>query len=490
MGAAPSMILGQHGFAVAWRGPLGPGVAWFEAWSRAEPAFARTLGTPGADLAVVPALWRLDDRIAAFWCEEAGAFAAAIEKGGSVGEAVCVLEGARDLALAPGSDRATLFCADDGGIVRVDVDVTLRPVRDPVRCVAERRGGVMLAAAHVHEEALLAYVHRGAPSFGIVATRGADQVAVRHPTWHAFESVDLCASGSRAALVLELVGGTLSRGLVGLDGKLIERPRPFLERHLGRLSAPRVVFREDDWTVLAREPDLSSLIVAPPSDEASFKLPRSQEPFAAAFWNQHYYALEVSGDEDGAELRLWRCDRKGEGQQQRVVRIKPSDAPARRTQLAARQVLSGLLARASRPATYREQRTRADLAADGCSLSVADEIGRLSLAFAPAQGGVRMRVVSTLGEDDLRLPDPPSSLVRLARWVRERVSPRARSIAERERAWGAQLAQVLGGTLQRVERAGAALILELALPSLPLPEPLDAWLRRLRSEHAERVAID
>ncbi len=485
--APPSIILDRHGFAVGWHGPLGPAVAFFETWSRAEPLFARALGTPGADLPVVPVLWTLDERLIAFWCEERGAFSAALARDGSAGEAVCVAEGARAIALAPGDRTATLFCADEAGIVRVDVNEEGEPTGAPRRCVSVRRSGAVLAAARLHDEALLAYVHRGAASFGVVATRGDEHVHVKHSSSRPFASVDVAAFGTRAALVLES-GGELSLGLVAIDGKMIERPHPVLERHPETLTAPRVVHREDSWAVLARELGPERVIVT--SKGESFTLPRTAGPFAATFWAQHYYALEVDPDDEGAELRLWRCGRAGEGQQRRVVRVVPSDAAARRTQLRGRRVLSALGARLTQRDGYRDNAARPAIGEGGCSLAFADEVGRVSLSLSPLEGAIRLRVVSTLGEEDLTLPEPPSSLVRLARWVKERVSPAAREVAERERAWGRELAALLTGTLSRLERAGATLVLELKLAAIPAAEQLDPWLRRLRREQRERAVVE
>src|SRR5690606_9202878 len=133
-------------------------------------------------------------------------------------------------------------------------------------------------------------------------------------------------------------------------------------------------------------------------------------------------------------------------------------------------------------ASYRDAPAHTELAPDGDSLTVLDDDGRLTLGLWPEGAGVRLRVASALTErsegtvgrhllpfagvgmpsrsgathvigDDARLPEAPSSLVRLARWIERRLSADARAEAARDRAFGEERAAELGGTLIRLDRA-------------------------------------
>lgn len=484
---APRVLVGRDGFAVGWHGPLGPCVARFEAWTRERPLYARALGHAGADLPVVPALWLTRGSLVAIWCEGEGAFAQAIDDGGGARDPLLVHAGATAIALARSDDRATLFCADERGIVRVELDAAARPLGPARRCDSERRAGAVLSAARVRDQAVCAFVHRGGSSLGVIATRGAEELVVRHPIAGSARSVAIASSGGRAGVAVEQEGDRVLVGVLGPDGKFVERPRPALERTLLRAGAPRVVWTEDAFTLLVHERAGDRLHVAPlgPSG-VEITLPRCEGPFAAAYWAQHFFALEVSPDEDGAELRLWRFARDGSGQQERVSRVDQPDAAPRRTALAARRVLTSLSESMARAHGYRDVEERPALSPDGATLTLLDGDGRLTVTAAPYEERVRMRVASTLG-DDARLPEAPSSLVRLARWVKERLSSVAREQAAADRAWAEALAAELDAAVLRMDRAGAALVLELVLAELPLAARLDRWLRRLRDEHAGRA---
>jgi hypothetical protein len=446
--------------------------------------FARTLGNPGLDRPGAPLIWPVAGHIVAIWCEEDGAFGAALATDGTTSsEPALLVPGARAIALAPAAERATLFAADEGGIARIDLDVRGAPLGAVRRCVNERRAGALLSATRLRDESLLVFAHRGEASLGVVATRGDDDVVVRHPLRAPCDDLSLHSAGGRAAVALEL-GGALQIAVIGTDGKLVERPRAVLERSGMALGSPHVLWTEDRWTLLAHERGADRLVVRrhDGGDEAEgFELPRCGGTFDAQYWVQSFFALEITPEREGGELRLWRCARDGGDPQQRVTQIVLDDAPVRRSRLAMRDALSSLSSRIAR-ASYREAPAHPALARDGASLTVLDADGRLTVAFAPDEVGFRLRVASALG-DDARLPEAPSSLVRLASWIRHRLSPDARAQATRERAFGEERARELGGTLLRLDRAGAALVLELALAALPDADVLAPWLRALRRAH-------
>lgn len=486
------MHLGRDGLIVAWSSPIGPAVARFETWAREAPVFARTLGHPGLDRPVTPLVWRAAGHLVVIWCEEEGALAATVSMDGvRASKPVRIVPGARAIAIAPGEERATLFAADEAGIARVELDVQGTPLAAPRRCVAARRAGAVLAAARLRDEAVLVFVHRGEASLGVVATRGDDEVVVRHPLGAPCDDVSLDAAGGRAGVALEL-GGTIAIAVLGVDGRLLERPRPVLERAGMTLGSPRMLWTEDRWTLLAHDRGADRLIARPlgerGAEDDGFTLPRCQGAFAAAYWAQGVFALELTPQGEGGELRLWRCARDGAAPQQRVTDLVLEDASPRLARLAAREALSSLSSRMIR-SSYRDAPARLELARDGASLTVLDEEGRLTVGLSPEDAGVRLRVASALG-DDPRLPEAPSSVVRLARWIKQRLSADARAEALRERAFGEERASELGGTVIRLERAGAVLVLELALAALPDAEVLEPWLRALRRAQRTFARVD
>jgi hypothetical protein len=122
-------------------------------------------------------------------------------------------------------------------------------------------------------------------------------------------------------------------------------------------------------------------------------------------------------------------------------------------------------------------------ASAGCTLTVLDAQGRVSLALQPRGDALHLCATSMLGESD-ELPEVSSSLVRLARWVRSRFSPELRASTETDRALGEALARAIGGEAIRFDRAGAGRVLEVELDALPSAEALEAWLAEFRA--AER----
>ncbi|HJL14051.1 MAG TPA: hypothetical protein RMH99_00275 [Sandaracinaceae bacterium LLY-WYZ-13_1] len=486
----PAGWLGTRGLAVAWHGPLGPAVARFESWSREAPSFVRALGHAGADRPATPALWARRDHLLVAWCEEDGAWIAPVGwDDGAVGEARLVLPGARTVAMVGDGERGALFGADAEGLVHVAVDGDGRPRSEPARAVAERRAGVVLSATWLRDEALLIHVHRGAEGWGVVSVRGDAVTAVDHRTGGACEAVDARAAGSRTGVVLERAGGGVRFALLGPEGKVIERPHAVFGPTAPPLVSPQVVWTDDDWTLLAREPCDDRLWVHPASHRREpFELPRCDGPFAAAYWVQHLFALELDPTPEGGEMRLWRCTRDGASPQQRITALRIEGAPTRRRRLEVRSTLGSLADRLGAAAGYRDRARRPRLSRDGGSLSLHDERGRLRVTVEPGAKddgapGLALRVSSALG-DDPRLPETPSSLVRLARWIRARLSPAVREREAADRAWADELAGALGATAGRVERAGATLLLELWLEALPEVERLARWLRRLRDEQA------
>lgn len=459
MSARPSLHLSHRGLVIGWSSPLGPAVARFETWTREAPVFARTLGHPGLDRPIAPLLWPAPKGIVAIWCEEEGAFSKLIADDGAwASPPTLVVPGARAIALAPGSERATLFAADEAGIVRVELDVHAAPVGSLRRCVAERRAGAMLEAVRVRDEAILVFAHRGVASLGVVATKGVDEEVVRHPLGEA--PLGAQDAGRDPALELERSGMTL--------------------------GSPRVLWTEDRWTLLAHRRGEDRLVVRSLDEGgAKFDLPRCSGHFDAAYWTQRFFALEVAPQGDGGQMRLFCSGRDGSGAQQRVTELVLDDRALRRRRIATREALGSLAARLSR-ASYRDSPARTRLAREGTSVDVEDEEGTLTVGVAHERTGVRLHVHSAL-EGPAPPPVVPTRLARLSRWIRLRISAEARAREAAERAFGEEHATELDASLLRFVRVGRAIVLELALSALPEVERLERWLRALRKAQRERL---
>ena len=485
----PALTIGSHGLVAAWVGDLGPTVARLEAWSRERPSFVRTLGSPGADLPAVPALWRHSDGLVVAWCEDDGAWVARLAwEDGAVSGARLAIEGAREVAIAGGANDAVLFGADPSGITALPIGPDGATLAAHARFETEHRAGARIAAARAHDASLLVHIQPGVDAWTSVALRRGSGASVRHPLSAPCTDAFVESAGGRAGVTLELEGGVARFGLLAADGKVIERPHAVFGRGSAALGAPTALWTENEWTVLAHERDEGRLRVQPTGGKnPPFTLPRCAGPFAASYYAKHIHVLEAEPRGELTELRLWRCARDGAEPQQRILHVECDDAGPRRARREVRRSLSLLADRVSHARSYRDQRARATLAREGDTLRVVDDGGSTSVRAHPEGEGLALRIVSTTGGPE-DIEETASSLFRLASWVRRRVSSAARARAEAERAWATELAAQLGAELERVERAGSTLILELRCGALPDPDELARWLRRVREEQRGRAA--
>ncbi len=491
----PAFYLGPRGLIFAWCGPLGPTVARYGSSSRERPAFVATLGHPGAELPQTPELLVGADRVVPFWCEEDGAWAARYDlEGELLGEPRLVLPGARRVALAAGRSGAVLFGGDGRGLLSRRLDALGEPLEDPRRHAGETRPAPLLSAQRVRDESLCVAVYPGEPGWTTLAIGDGAPKLVRHHHVAPIDDVRVRSVGSRAVILLT-ARSQIEMGIVSGSGRVIERPHPVFARGSGALGSADAVWADDRWVVLAHALDADVVLAQPLAKRAGverwgkgllFSLPECAGAFSAMYHSQTYYALEVEPVGDGAELRLWRCSKVGDAQQRRVDLVAHPGAAATRRRRVVRSALAGLASRMGQARGYRDHAARPTLARDGTSLELLDERGRLSLSVLPdaESEGLVLRVASALG-DDPELEEAPSSLVRLAAWVRERLSSAASEAARRRLAWATELAAVLDARVRRVDRAGNTLVLELLLDALPSPEALQRWLGRLRDAQAE-----
>ena len=379
----PAFHLGSRGMVIGWHGALGPVVARFESASREEPAFVRGLGHPGADLPVPPAILVRADAVVAFWCEEDGAWSCRVSYvTGEPSDPRLVLEGVERIALAEPGSRARLFGADPRGIVSVLVDADSgAPLGDPIRHVTEERPPPSLDATAIRDEALLVACHPGDREWTVVTQKGAAGTNVRHRHRVPIDGVRARAAGGRAALLFETARG-VEVAFVGGGGKVIERPHAAFETGASHLASPDAVFCDDHWVVLAHDPRGDELRMGPLGDKGSpLAVPGCGAPFAAIYRSQSYHALAVRPVGDGAELCLFRCDKRGAKQSKRVTPIAAGNAPALRRRREVRTALGALADRMSSHRGYRDRIAKPELARDGSALSLLDERGRLSLSI-------------------------------------------------------------------------------------------------------------
>ncbi|MCB9598314.1 MAG: hypothetical protein H6719_36710 [Sandaracinaceae bacterium] len=486
LGARPALYLGSRGLAFAWHGPLGPMVARYDTWSREQPSLVRGLGHPGADLPVTPEPYVTSAGLVVVWCEEDGAWASCLDlEGGAEDGPRLVLPGAARIAVAPRAEGATLFGADELGIQSVELDARGAPLREPARRVTETRAPATLSAASLRDEGLCVAVHTGDPEWTALSVRDGAGATVRHRHRRPVDDARVRSVGGRAAVLLTS-DAEIELALVGPGGKVIERPHTVFPVGTGRLAWPDAVWVDDHWVVLARDVEAGVLRAHPLSPKGTaFTFPRCDGAFAAAYRSQAYYALEIEPKGDDAELRLFRCGKTGEQQQQRVDTVPNPDARALHQRRAIRRSLAALADQLRRARGYRDSALRPALGREGSTLELVDDRGRLTVSARPdPEEGVSLRVASALGEE-AELEAAPSSLVRLAAWVRRRFSAAAREALEARRAWAEALAVDLGARLEGVERAGTTVVLDLHLDALPHAEALQSWLRRLRDAQTD-----
>lgn len=142
-----------------------------------------------------------------------------------------------------------------------------------------------------------------------------------------------------------------------------------------------------------------------------------------------------------------------------------------------RGVLGQVAARIS-GGSYREAACFAELHISGTELDVhsAGETARVRLL--PARTGYRAEIVVERPPAERA---PEATLVRLARWIRDR---RTGATQESDRAWARALTAEDGARSVRVDRASGAIVLAITLRRLPTAGQLVRWLDAARDRAA------
>jgi WD40 repeat protein len=141
------------------------------------------------------------------------------------------------------------------------------------------------------------------------------------------------------------------------------------------------------------------------------------------------------------------------------VIIDAQEAPSSEARDAAVELL-GRLSAAWAESGYRTAPLVAGRDADGLGVRLPLRAGLAYVQIRPRAAGLRILVTVTGDESDVD-PPPSSGLVRLSRWIRERLSTEARRKAAVDREWAAELAPEGREGEVRIERALGSLTITL-----------------------------
>ncbi|MRG90425.1 WD40 repeat domain-containing protein [Polyangium spumosum] len=143
---------------------------------------------------------------------------------------------------------------------------------------------------------------------------------------------------------------------------------------------------------------------------------------------------------------------------------------------------AALLARLSTGWAESSYRTAAHLLArdaDGLGVRLPLLGGYTYVQIRPRGERFRILVTVTADEPD-HDPPPSSSLVRLSRWIRDRLSAEARRVAAADREWAAEIAPGAGEGDVHVERGQGSLTITLDLASLLSLDDLEALIHAVK----------
>ena len=495
MSVRPAFYIGSRGLIFGWHGPLGPMLARYESASRELPAFAVGLGFPGTTLPVTPEISVGADHVLVAWCEEDGAWMARYGLDGEVrfGPKL-MLPRARAIAIAAGRERGTLFGSDGSRFLWVGLDRQGDPLGGVQTLDGESRAAPRLSAVHVdsRNESLCVAVHRGSREWATLTVYPGEDVEhtlVRHRAGLVLNDVQARAVRSRSA-VLFCGADRVEVSLIGEKGKVIERPHPVYPRGIGALDSPDAVWADDRWMVLARSPERQEILARPfTKEEPTFSLAGCEGRFSAIYRSQTYYTLEVQTEGDTAWFCLGRCSKTGEQHSRRRSAVENLAGRSIRLRREVRGLFQSYASGMQRGSArgYRDGLARPEVTRDGTQIELVDAQGSLRITGGPTPDGARVELSVRSGIGEFDLAEVPSSLVRLAQWIRGRFSSASRREEQLRTAWATELAEALEAQLVEVTRAGDQVILALVLERLPTTERFHAWVKRLRDSQPLRL---
>ncbi len=133
--------------------------------------------------------------------------------------------------------------------------------------------------------------------------------------------------------------------------------------------------------------------------------------------------------------------------------------------------------------TYRQPPTLTARDPDGLGVRLPLRGGFAYVQIRPRKNASRILVQVNVDEHDIE-PPPSSSLVRLSRWIRERLGADARRQAIADREWVAEIAPAVAEGDIRIERAPGSLTIVLERPHLPSVDDIEALVHRAEQKLA------
>lgn len=429
-----------------------------------------------------------------------GAYVTTLASGGigRAREPVLLLSPARAVALAPGR-RGTRVVAWDGRRVFA-LGIDERGIPSGERSLWLERAGrtAQLAAARVGTGTVAAIAFDDEPALHVLAEEGGRARAVRHDLGAPVAALAMVGAGNRAGVALVLDGGErVAVAQLDAFGRFVERPATRIEGRGTRYDAPVVLFVEDGFALVVRDPGqrTAQLFRFEGRPAPLLTLDRVDAPPAAAWHEKRLWlatATHAPGEDAiSALVRRASLDKRGAA----VVtplRIEPPAAlRQRRAEGRALRVLrdaAGELSTTSYRGTLEAGgRATASSAARLDEDALALSLGSVRTSIEIEDAGARATVVVVVREPDAGTdPVPLGSLERLARWVRVRLSRKAWEAALAETAWIDALADAIGGT-GRAAPTKTGLVLLVSVDTLPSGEALARWIRRIQEDVRERL---
>lgn len=511
---------------VGWMAPWGPSLARVERGRSPDDARGLVLGEPGASREP-PHLVEIGERLVVAWIDAQGAAAALLEEphdgvgstpatllvtDGSRGETALayterlpIADGARSLAVARSGDaHAWLAVAVDGGVrvgrLRRDGRVELEEAPWIVRQGVTPR----MVLEEVHGEPILAAIFPGERELLVARREAGKSSVVSHRLEHPVTSIAMQAAGSRLALALGSEGGDrVSCAYLDARGRITERPVATIDRYagehvVGEIDGVAVVWVDDAFRLVARDRRARVAYVLPFLEVGGAVAVVSKVPGPphARFAAPRLELVSAEADDDEGLLSIIRARADGTEAAPLEVRLAPPARVARARGAARAHACCVEVARTVAGASYRDATLVAEPLEDGARLALDASGQSLSVRF---EGDRRFLVsLETRDASGERLELDESTLGRLGRWVRQRLSSTARGVAQREEAWARARAEELAGTIEllRAEVRAASdrgAILEIVLGSVPRPDVVARWVERVREElhaGAHRAADD
>ncbi len=508
---------------VAWHAPWGPSlgrVVRGQSGDRsATDVSAFLLGAPASTgVRVPPQLVPVGERLGCAWVDrEGGAFALLDEPHDHIGATPATIfapraargstvltigerhdlgRSARAIATAPSEgSRAWIAMATADGVLGGEVSRDGRVTLEAAPWIARQGAVPRLALADVRGQPILCAVVPGERELMVVRLENGRAVTVTHQLDHRVADLAVEPAGSRLAVALvESEGARVLCAYVDARGRLTERPVAQIDRYAGEhvvsaIEGVSVVWVDDAFRLIARDATLRTAFVLPflgPVGERVGVVGRVAGPPEARFVAPRLEIAALAHDDDEGWLLLARTKVDGSEAAPLELRLAPPFEVARERGLSRAHACCVEVARTLAGASYRDTALVAETTMDGARLALEGTGQSIELRFLDDR---EFLVSLTTRGDDTTLAVDESSFGKLARWVRQRLSSRARTLAAYEAEWAARIAKELGESRVRESeiRASSATgaVLEVVLDAVPRPDLLVRWIQRVREDLAQ-----